>query len=236
MRYVDAEEQIERQGGSGAARQAESGVGRRGGGGGGRGGRGGRTHFAGAKGKDSLKPVAFREAVYPLVFRDATGSITCQTKRSKRLRRWRRRWRRRRHRRWRRRRRRRRQHHQPISSNNSSQPAAATAAEAAVATTEAPLSSERGSAAIPRPCLAALRLGYARVSRCRPIQRRRTTFATVVVANGRSCSSTSVARVLVELGVRRRGGRSQTPQVQPVGWRTRGERARVIVVFAPPLP
>lgn len=28
MRYVDAEEQIERQGGSGVARQAESGVGR----------------------------------------------------------------------------------------------------------------------------------------------------------------------------------------------------------------
>lgn len=188
------------------------------------------THFAGAKGKDSLKPVAFREAVYPLVSRDATGSIACQTKRSKRLRlQW---WRRRR-RRWRRR----RQHHQPISSNNSSQPAAAaTAAEAAVATTEAPLASERGSAAIPRPCLAALRLGYARVSRCWPIQHRPTTFTTVVVANGRSCRSTSVARVLEELRVRRRGGRSQTPQVQPVGWRTRGECARVIVVFAPPLP
>lgn len=188
----------------------------------------------GAKGKDSLKPVAFREAVYPLVSRDAVRSIACQTKRSKRLRRWRWRRRRRRRRRWCRRR---RQHHQPISSNNSSQPAAAaTAAEAAVATTEAPLASERGSAAIPRPCLAALRLGYARVSRCWPIQHRRATFTTVVVANGRSCSSTSVARVLEELRVRRRGGRSQTPQVQPVGWRTRGECARVIVVFASPLP
>lgn len=50
---VDVEDQIERQSGSGAVRQVESGVGRG----------GGRTHFAGAKGKDSLKPVAFHEEI-----------------------------------------------------------------------------------------------------------------------------------------------------------------------------
>lgn len=43
---------------------------------------GGATYFAGAKGKDSLETCGIsRGSLYPLVSRDAAGSIACQRRR-----------------------------------------------------------------------------------------------------------------------------------------------------------